>query len=174
MGIFGSVPPFLFPNPSNRNLEMRPGVLETHFYNACHPLQQRRAKELLIPQMVSANFDAPAVPHSRLRGEVLAAFGLDANGSGQEVAELPPVGTETPNPLLKGLKMAYDREGTAVSYVYCTADAGIPMEVQKMMSGRMAGRGVKVREAVVEGADHSAFYCRPGETAGVVVGLLGG
>lgn len=55
------------------------------------------------------------------------------------------------------------------TYLYCTKDNAIPMEVQKMMVEEWAGKqyGVKIRTETVE-ASHSPFYSVPDALTGAI------
>ncbi|KAG9203521.1 hypothetical protein G6514_002889 [Epicoccum nigrum] len=59
-------------------------------------------------------------------------------------------------------------ERVAVSYVFCTLDGAIPLQVQRGMVQRAGGRW---REVVLE-AGHSPFLSRVGETAEAIVGAV--
>lgn len=61
-------------------------------------------------------------------------------------------------------------EEVAVSYLFCTQDKALPVEVQR---GMVQGTGVKWGETVVE-AGHSPFLSRVGETVEAIVKAAGG
>jgi hypothetical protein len=57
-------------------------------------------------------------------------------------------------------------ECVPVTYVFCTRDNAIPIEVQE---GMVKGAGARFREVVVE-AGHSPFLSKVEEVVGAIVG----
>lgn len=139
----GSLPPFLPLRRETGEVILSTEAAKKHFYQDCTEEQQQQAFALLVRHGIDAQFETPR------RQEVLSDLGL-ASAEG-----------------LKGMTMAYSQERVEVCYIFCDVDAGLLLELQEMMVGRVKKLGVQVKEWHVM-AGHSPFANKPEDIVKVV------